>query len=160
MLLAHKDCFLEAFRKQSSFLKNDLVDKRDDKQKILLKPTILRKFHPFQWSFNVSCRAAGAISRTLGARGFVCDQLISTSSPHVLPAPFVYPKQNFFLHLSPCPLICQLGIRTSTFVPDLILICSGKSAMRLGKFFDHWQPMSYVINTQGNIIPMSAEKIR
>ena len=62
---------------------------KKENQSHLRKPTILWKFHPFQWSFKVSCRAAGAISRTLGASGFVCDQLISTSSPHVLPAPFV-----------------------------------------------------------------------
>ena len=136
------------------------LDWEVDKKNYLLKLTIFWKFHPFQWSFKVSCRAAGPISCTLGARGLVCDQLISTSSLHVLPAPFVYPKQKSFLHLSPCPLICQLGIATSTFVLGLILMCSGNSAMRLQKFFDHWQVMSYVMNIQGNMIPISTERIK
>src|ERR1700678_3696082 len=53
-------------------------------------PTILRKFHLFQWSFNVSCRAAGPISRTLGANGFVPAHVVLTSSPVVLLAPSMY----------------------------------------------------------------------
>lgn len=36
-----------------------------------------------------SCLAPGAISLTLGARALVEDHIVSTSSPHVLPAPLV-----------------------------------------------------------------------
>ena len=95
----------------------------------------------------------------LGARGFVWDQLISTSSLHVRPAPGVYPKQKSLLHFSPWPFMCQLGITALILVFELNLMFSGNLAIRDVNFFDHWQAISYVMITQGSVTPTSTERM-
>lgn len=54
--------------------------KPPNKKLNLQKSIIFLKFHPFQWSFNVSLWAPGPISCILGAREFVCAQDVLTSS--------------------------------------------------------------------------------